>query len=290
MRVTVVALPAPAVFLTRRASTCRPARLRLRPRLPLGVRRRAGADDAADRHRCRRHQHRCGAAGRRQGRARGQDADHRRCHRRHRRRADGAARRSRGRARADRRRRDRHDAFRQRGGPAPRSDAVAAIRIGLPASASLPPFCDWPRISPRWCGARSSCSKAGTIMTAADHAVRRSRHARGGAADPRPRDPLGRDRRRSSRRSTRRCEIAARAILRGDCPDAAVTLSHELGRIGLLERENAALLNAALSDLARVTMPAFREAIADSGIDAPLTSPRTTARSCRPRRRWPCRS
>jgi N-methylhydantoinase A/oxoprolinase/acetone carboxylase beta subunit len=38
----------------------------------------------------------------------------------------------------------------------------------------------------------------------------------------------------------------------------------------LLERENAALLNAALTDLARVTIAGFREAIAASRIDAPL--------------------
>jgi len=49
-----------------------------------------------------------------------------------------------------------------------------------------------------------------------------------------------------------------------------VTLSHHLGRIGLLERENAALLNAALLDLARTTVSGFTAAIAASGITAPL--------------------
>src|SRR5213076_160570 len=53
-------------------------------------------------------------------------------------------------------------------------------------------------------------------------------------------------------------------------PDASVTLSHTLGRIGLLERENAALLNAALTDLARTTIAGFRAAIAASHIAAPL--------------------
>ena len=66
------------------------------------------------------------------------------------------------------------------------------------------------------------------------------------------------------------CEIAARDILREICPDVAVTLSHDLGRIGLLERENAALLNAVLHDLAVETVAAFRKATAESGIDAPL--------------------
>src|SRR5206468_8060563 len=65
-------------------------------------------------------------------------------------------------------------------------------------------------------------------------------------------------------------EERARAILAQQCPEASITLSHELGRIGLLERENAALLNEALTDLARVTIAGFREAIAASGIDAPL--------------------
>jgi N-methylhydantoinase A/oxoprolinase/acetone carboxylase beta subunit len=65
-------------------------------------------------------------------------------------------------------------------------------------------------------------------------------------------------------------EELAGDILAEECPGAAVTLSHRLGRIGLLERENAALLNAALAGLARDTIAGFRAAIAASGIDAPL--------------------
>src|SRR5207253_2102289 len=65
-------------------------------------------------------------------------------------------------------------------------------------------------------------------------------------------------------------EERARTILAAEYPEARITLSHELGRIGLLERENAALLNAALSDLARVTIAGFRAAIAASHIAAPL--------------------
>ena len=65
-------------------------------------------------------------------------------------------------------------------------------------------------------------------------------------------------------------EELAGDILAEECPGAAVTLSHRLGRIGLLERENAALLNAALAGMARDTIAGFRAAIAISGIDAPL--------------------
>jgi N-methylhydantoinase A/oxoprolinase/acetone carboxylase beta subunit len=66
------------------------------------------------------------------------------------------------------------------------------------------------------------------------------------------------------------CEIRAAEILRQECAGVAVTLSHELGRIGLLERENATLLNAALVDLARRTTRAFTEALRASGLAAPL--------------------
>jgi N-methylhydantoinase A/oxoprolinase/acetone carboxylase beta subunit len=66
------------------------------------------------------------------------------------------------------------------------------------------------------------------------------------------------------------CEERARAILAEECPDAAVTLSRDLGRIGLLERENAALLSAALVELARVTVAGFTVAITASGISAQL--------------------
>ena len=74
------------------------------------------------------------------------------------------------------------------------------------------------------------------------------------------------------------CEIAARDILRGDLPGRRRDPVHDLGRIGLLERENAALLNAVLHDLAVETVAAFRKATAESGIDAPCSSPKTTAR------------
>jgi N-methylhydantoinase A/oxoprolinase/acetone carboxylase beta subunit len=66
------------------------------------------------------------------------------------------------------------------------------------------------------------------------------------------------------------CETQAAEIVRETIPDAAITCSHELGRIGLLERENAALMNAALTDLARETVAAFEAAIATSGLSAPL--------------------
>jgi N-methylhydantoinase A/oxoprolinase/acetone carboxylase beta subunit len=69
---------------------------------------------------------------------------------------------------------------------------------------------------------------------------------------------------------TPECEAAAADIVRDVIPGVSVTLSHDLGRIGLLERENAALLNASLISLAKRTTRAFSDAVTASGIDAPL--------------------
>ena len=56
-------------------------------------------------------------------------------------------------------------------------------------------------------------------------------------------------------------EIFARAL-----PGVHITLSSDIGRIGLLERENAAIMNACLRDLSRHVIEAFRKAITETGI------------------------
>jgi N-methylhydantoinase A/oxoprolinase/acetone carboxylase beta subunit len=147
---------------------------------------------------------------------------------------------------------------------------VAAIRIGLPTGASLPPFCDWP-------ADLAELVQGDVFMLEGGHEY-----------DGREIMPFDEDAMRAAAREIRAKGLAAvavaavfapldpsheeraRAILAEECPGARVTLSNELGRIGLLERENAALLNAALSEPARVTIAGFRSAIAASGIAAPL--------------------
>jgi len=69
---------------------------------------------------------------------------------------------------------------------------------------------------------------------------------------------------------TAQCETRAAQIVRDEHPDARITLSSTLGRIGLLERENVALLNATLTDLAANITDAFKQALHDSGLNAKL--------------------
>ena len=147
---------------------------------------------------------------------------------------------------------------------------VAAVRIGLPASAALRPFVDWPEdLAALACGS--------VHMVAGGHEY-----------DGRPIVPFDRAGMREAAQRIRdlglrsvgiasvfspltaECELAAAEILREIIPGIHVTQSHELGRIGLLERENATLLNACLKDLAQKTARAFQRALGDSGIRAPL--------------------
>ena len=51
---------------------------------------------------------------------------------------------------------------------------------------------------------------------------------------------------------------------------ATVTMSHEIGRLGLLERENAAVLNAALGDLARRVVSNMQRALTERQIVCPF--------------------
>ncbi|HKZ07597.1 MAG TPA: hydantoinase/oxoprolinase family protein [Methylomirabilota bacterium] len=147
---------------------------------------------------------------------------------------------------------------------------VAAVRIGLPSGASLPPFVDWPEDL-------AAVVRGEVVMLEGGHEF-----------DGRPLVPFDGRGMRAAARRIRRAGITsvavaavfsplnaageeeAGAILQEECPGVAVTLSHRLGRIGLLERENAALLNACLIDLARKTTRAFTEALRGSGIAAPL--------------------
>ena len=69
---------------------------------------------------------------------------------------------------------------------------------------------------------------------------------------------------------TTECEDRAAEIVRSIIPEARITLSNSLGRIGLLERENVALLNAALQSLGKTTVQAFKTALAEIGLDAPF--------------------
>lgn len=147
---------------------------------------------------------------------------------------------------------------------------TAALRIGLPATAALPPMVDWPPELRETIGNHSYLVHGGFEF------------------DGREIAPLGEDEIREAARDIQakgiravavssvfspvnpEHEVRAGEILQEAIPGIQVTLSHEIGRIGLLERENAAIMNACLTDLAHAIVAAFRQALADMAIRAPF--------------------
>lgn len=65
-------------------------------------------------------------------------------------------------------------------------------------------------------------------------------------------------------------EQRAAEIIADEIPEAAISLSHRIGRNGLLRRENATILNASLAVLGTKTVRAFRQAFCSLGIECPL--------------------
>jgi len=147
---------------------------------------------------------------------------------------------------------------------------VAALRLGMPAAASLPPFCDWPEdLAALVCGGVWMVEGGheydgrpfmpldeAAVTRAAQEMKAKGLTSVGISSIFSPLDPT---------HERRAAELVTAVI-----PEAIITCSADLGRIGLLERENAALLNAALADLSRDTIAAFEASIRESGIAASL--------------------
>ncbi len=67
-----------------------------------------------------------------------------------------------------------------------------------------------------------------------------------------------------------RMESEAAEIVAQEMPGVSISLSHRIGRTGLLQRESAAILNASLHRLGQETVAAFRSAFVKLGLKCPL--------------------
>jgi N-methylhydantoinase A/oxoprolinase/acetone carboxylase beta subunit len=147
---------------------------------------------------------------------------------------------------------------------------TGVIRLGLPATEALPPMVGWPgplrdalgghvhlchgghefdgrRISPvdrdELCLAATDFASKGVTTVAISSVF----------------SPVNAE-----------AEQEAAAVIAEELPAAAISLSHEIGRIGLLERENATIMNACLRELATHIVLAFHDSLAELGIEAPV--------------------
>ena len=143
---------------------------------------------------------------------------------------------------------------------------TAAVRLGLPATASLPPMVDWPEDLRATIGNHAWLAHGGNEFDGRVISPLDEGELLGIAAEIKARginsiaitsvfSPVSSDFEKQAG------EIFARAL-----PGAHVTLSSDIGRIGLLERENAAIMNACLRDLSAHVIAAFRKAITATGI------------------------
>lgn len=147
---------------------------------------------------------------------------------------------------------------------------VGIIRVALPASRGIPPLIDWPET---------------LLAEIGDH-----RYLVGGGYqfDGRLNSPLDEQAvadaaRELSRKGIRTVAITsvfspvngdleerAADIVRDVMGEVSITLSHTIGRIGLLERENAAVMNASLAALSARVVDSFRDALEELDITAPF--------------------
>jgi N-methylhydantoinase A/oxoprolinase/acetone carboxylase beta subunit len=147
---------------------------------------------------------------------------------------------------------------------------TAAIRLALPATRSLPPMVDWPQRALDAVGGKAYLCHGGHEFDGREIA---------------PLDPDELRRVADDLAAAGMTSIAlagvfssvnpeheqrAAEILTAELPGVPISLSHEIGRVGLLERENATIINACLRPLAEQIVGAFAAAVAELGIGAPI--------------------
>lgn len=147
---------------------------------------------------------------------------------------------------------------------------VAIVRIGLPMTSGIPPLVDWPDELREALGDHVFLVGGGSYYTGKDYAP----------LDQAALETAAREiQRRNLHAVAISCvfapirpdlEIEARKIIHSIAPDVHVTLSHQVGGMGLIERENAAVINASLHDLADKVVSALERAMGGMGLNANL--------------------
>jgi len=146
---------------------------------------------------------------------------------------------------------------------------VGLIRIGAPATLAIPPFVGWPADLRAAIGGQYAVVEGGHEYDGREirpldlRAIAAAAQSFKGQVDALA--VVGAFAAVDASHERRAAEVL-RDVL-GDLP---LTYSHEIGSLGLLERENASLLNAAVVDAARAAASGFERALREHGIDARL--------------------
>lgn len=147
---------------------------------------------------------------------------------------------------------------------------VGIIRVALPAARGIPPLTDWPDHLIAKIGSHSHMVRGGhqfdgrvnapldekAVADAARDFLKKGIHTVAIAALF---SPVRSD-----------IEIRAGKIVAEVMGPVAISLSHTIGRVGLLERENATVMNASLAHLSVQVVSSFRTALRELDIAAPF--------------------
>ena len=147
---------------------------------------------------------------------------------------------------------------------------TAVMRLALPATELLPPLVEWPGDLKDAIGGQAYMVGGGNEFDGREISPLDRQAIRDAVSDMRARgiravavngvfspvDPAQ--------------ELEAAGVIADAAPDLRVCLAHENGRIGLLERENAAALNACLGEVATATIRGIEQALVMLGLNVPL--------------------
>jgi N-methylhydantoinase A/oxoprolinase/acetone carboxylase beta subunit len=147
---------------------------------------------------------------------------------------------------------------------------VAAVRVALPKTDGIPPMVGWPDDLVQVVGRHGYLVGGGSFYDGREYAP----------LDTSALENAGRDiRAKGIRAVALTCGFApvrpdierkAAEVILGVHPEADITLSSEVGGLGLIDRENAALINASLRQLSRKVVTSLREALGHLGVRSPI--------------------
>jgi len=138
---------------------------------------------------------------------------------------------------------------------------VAVMRIALPLTEGIPPLVDWPDDLRTVLGDHIYMVKGGFYYTGKEYEPLDEAAVAAAARDIRAKGleavaitsifaPIRQD-----------FEERAAAIVREIAPDVSITLSNQVGSLNLVERENAAIINASLMRLSRRVIDSYRKSL-----------------------------
>jgi N-methylhydantoinase A/oxoprolinase/acetone carboxylase beta subunit len=151
-----------------------------------------------------------------------------------------------------------------------RLDEVAILRLASPSGEALPPFTAWPHALVEQTGRNVFLLPGGFEV------------------DGREISPFDEPKVRAAARETRRLGVTSVAISSAfapinammeeraarifaeENPAATLSLSYRIGRLGIVERENGAILNAALISLGQRVAASFERAVRELGLAVPI--------------------